>query len=170
MKERSFLKRNKRVVLQELVDIVAFREEAGHESAPSTGSTPDLTARGVSAEQVRTFEDAGWVLREPALGKPPAGMRQAKVFLKEGGRLVLGTNLLTVQFREDMPEKQANAMLQPYGCHVLERLTFAPGLFQVAVTDQAREDAVEVANQLAASGFLEFAEPQLIEEMGPRSG
>ena len=169
MEERSFARRNKQVVLRELTDVVALREGAGSGPAPAAGPTLDLTAHDVPAAQVRAFEDAGWVFRERPPSEPPGGVPQAKVFLKEDGRLVLGTNLLTVQFREDEPEEQANVLLQPYGCQVVERLRFAPGLFQVAVTDQARGDAVEMANQLAASGLVEFAEPQLIEEMGPRS-
>jgi hypothetical protein len=171
MKERSFVQRNKRVVLRELTDVVAFRKGGESGPAPAIGSTPDLTARGVPAAQVRAFELAGWVFRERPPSELPGGVPQAKVFLKEDGRLALGTNLLTVQFREeDVSEEQANVILQPYGCQVVQRLTFAPGLFQVTVTDQARGDAIEVANQLVASGLVEFAEPQLIEEMGPRSG
>jgi hypothetical protein len=170
MEERSFMRRNKRVVLRELTDVVAVREEGGSEPTPATASNSDLTARGVPAAQVRAFEDAGWVFQERPPSEPAGGAPQAKVFLKEGSGLALGTDLLTVQFKEDVPEDQANVILQPYGCQVVERLRFAPGLFEVTVTDQARGDAVEVANQLGTSDSVKFAEPQLIEEMGPRSG
>jgi len=52
---------------------------------------------------------------------------------------------------------------------VIERLTFAPGLYQVAVTEQAERDAVDTANELMDSGRVKFAEPVLIEVMGTRS-
>jgi hypothetical protein len=170
MEERSFVQRNKPVVLREMTDVAAFREEGGAKRAPATGSTADVIAREVPASQVRAFEEAGWTFGERPAGEPPADAPQAKVFVKADGRLALGTNLLTVQFREDVSEEQANEMLQPYGCHVVKRLTFAPGLFQVAVTDPSRGDAIEVANQLQTSGLVKFAEPELIEVTGPRSG
>lgn len=49
------------------------------------------------------------------------------------------------------------------------RLKFAPGLFQVAMTEQAQGDALDVANQLVEAGLATFAEPVLREAIGPRS-
>jgi hypothetical protein len=39
----------------------------------------------------------------------------------------------------------------------------------VVLTDQAKGDALDVANQLTDSGLVQFAEPELIEEIGQRS-
>jgi hypothetical protein len=73
------------------------------------------------------------------------------------------------QFPDDPSEDQANTRLQPYGCRVVERLQFAPGLFQVAMTDQAQGDTLDGANQLVEAGLAKFAEPVLIEAISPRS-
>jgi hypothetical protein len=123
----------------------------------------------VSETDLRAFEDAGWQFHEkPA--EPPENAVQAKVFIKPRRRLALSTNRLTVKLPDDPSEEQANAVLQPFGCRVEERFTFAPGLFQIILTDQAQGDSVEVANQLTDSGSVEFAEPVLIEAIGGRVG
>ena len=69
------------------------------------------------------------------------------------------------QLRDEL----ARAMRLQDGGRVVEQLTFAPGLFRVEVTDQAKGDALDVANQLTDSGLVQFAEPELIEELGQRS-
>jgi hypothetical protein len=169
VQERWFTQRNKRVQVQELTDWVALQEGSRTRRTRSTRSILEAIAPDVPASQLVAFEDAGWVFQERSSRELPEGVPRAKVFVRPGGRLALGTNFLTVQFPDDPTEEQANALLQPYGCRVVERLTFAPGLFQVAVTDQARGDTLDLANQLADSGLVKFAEPVLIEAMGPRS-
>ena len=163
------MQRNKQVHLRELTDVVAVREDAGTRSGPSKNTPQETIHPEVPASQVQAFENDGWVFQQRSAREVPQGGPQAKVFVKSGGRLALGTDLLTVQFPEERSEEEANAVLQPYGCRVAQRLTFAPGLFQVTCTDQARGDIVDVANQLADSGLVKFAEPELLEASGPRS-
>lgn len=170
MEERDFVQRNKRIHLQELTDVVAVRADDGSERTRSGSGFPATVAADVPASQVQAFEDAGWVFQDRASAESAAEAPRAKVFVKDGGRLALGTNLLTVQFPNDVSDDEANSLLQPFGSRVTERLTFAPGLFQIAVTDDAPGDAIEVANRLVEAGLVEFAEPVLIEAAGPRSG
>src|SRR5215207_10088748 len=169
MQERSFVQRNKQVQLQELTDVVAVREDEAARRTHPPSSPPAAIAAAVPTEQLQAFESAGWVFQERSARELPGDVPQARVFVKSGGRLALGTNRLTVQLPGDPSEEEANAVLQPYGCQVASRLAFGPGLFEVACTDHARGDTVDVANQLADSGLVKFAEPELIEATGPRA-
>lgn len=177
MKERSFVRRNKRVQLRELTELVALRKEDAGGGARGRSRLPGQLARDVPQAQVRAFEKAGWVFRErgadaerEAAPDAQASAPQAQVFVKSGGRLALGTNALTVQLKGEPTEEEANAALAPYGCRVVESLSFAPGLFRVAVDGAAAGgDALDAAERLSDSGLVEFAEPELIEVTGPRS-
>ena len=135
MRERSFVQRNKRVQLWELTDVVALRERDDTRRSRHKRHIPTAIAADVPASQWHAFEKAGWVFQERSAGELPTGVPQAKVFVKPGGRVVLGTNQLTIQLPDDPSEEQTNRLLQPYGCRGVERLKFAPGLFQVAMTE-----------------------------------
>lgn len=167
MRERSYVRRNKKVQLRELTELVAMRKENAGGRGLSEEEITAQIAPDISKEQLRAFENAGWVFRE----RNPEESRdeEAQVFVKSGGRLALGTNVLTVQFNDNPSEEEANAMLRPYGCRVVEGLSFAPGLFRVAVVDPSQGDAVDAADRLLKSGLVQFAEPELIEVFGHRS-
>jgi len=171
MRERSFVRRNKKVQLRELTELVALRKEDAREGSLSQDDILAQTAPDVPKEQLRAFENAGWVFqeRDPEASPDAYAQSQAQVFVKSGGRIALGTNVLNVQLKEGLSEDEANAALQPHGCRVIEGMSFAPGLFRVAVVDPSQGDAVDVADQLLNSGLVQFAEPELIEVVGPRS-
>jgi len=153
--ERTYRMRGTQVHLQEVVDLAAVR-------SASTGRPRVLTAAAVGAiapeaeSQVRAFESAGWefVPRHQAADG-------AKVYLKSGGRVALGTNRLTVRVAGECSDKEAAELLACHGFAVVDRLKFAPNLFVVEVA--SGRDAIEAAERLAASGEVEFAEPELIE-------
>jgi fervidolysin-like protein len=168
MKERSFVRRNKRVLLNELTNLVAVRQEDSDDISPALSEISDQIAPEVPESEWNAFQKAGWVLRERPSEEDPSATPHAQVFVKSGGRLALGTNELTVQFKDDIPEAEANTALEPFGSRVVERLTFAPGLFRVAVANSSGDDAVEVANKLSDSGLVQFAEPELIEVISHR--
>jgi hypothetical protein len=169
MEERSFAQRNKRVHLQELTDVAASRSRDEADGGQSEARALEAVTREVSEAELRAFQDAGWRFRMRSPGDSPVSAAESKVFVKSGGRLALGTDRLTLQFTEEVSEEQAKETLAPYGVRVVERLKFAPGLFQVALTSEARGDIIDVANELANSGRVAFAEPVLIEAAGPRS-
>lgn len=165
MRRRSFLQRNRRVPVWELTDLVALRP-----GGPTRGnsSIPGAIAARFPSAQVTSFEDAGWIFQSRSSPGLPHGALQSKVFLKRGPRVMLGTNLLTVKLPDDPAPAAANAVLRPFGCRVTERLTFAPGLFQVMVTDRAHGDTLDVAAELINAAVVEFAEPVFIEVTGSR--
>lgn len=164
------VQRNKRVQLQELTDLVATRKQGAQEQTSGASNLAAESAPDVPSSQFNAFERAGWVFQERRPDEDgSASTSHAKVFVKSGGWLALSTNILTVKFKDDLTDEEANARLASYGCRVLDRLTFAPGLFRVALTPQARGDVLDVANELSDSGLVEFTEPEIIEVTGPRS-
>ncbi|MFN0070493.1 MAG: hypothetical protein ACKVVP_03250 [Chloroflexota bacterium] len=168
MIERSFVRRKRVVRLQELTEVVAVQGKAPPGSATRKSQIPDSVAAALPQDQVTAFEHAGWIFVSSPADERTESASRARVFLKDDGRLALGANTLTIQFRDDATVEEANAALQPHAAQVLERLTFAPGLFRVAVSDNAPADAIELADQLARSESVVFAEPELIEELGHR--
>lgn len=192
-RERSFRRYNgKEVRLRELTDLVALRSTKREAKPPTTTSkgrgSVSASRRGGPAErarlqsraldaiapevplpEVRAFEDAGWVFVPPFDSKDSSAEDPSvKVFVKQGGRLALGTNRLVVQFDDEPSQERADELLRPYGCRVIDALNFAPGLFKVEVTGEAKGDALDVANELVASGVCKFAEPELIESVSGR--
>lgn len=169
MMRRTFLQRGKPVELSELTDLVAVRTGGGRKGNRSKIRISEGIDLEALHTQVRAFENAGWEFRERSAESPREATPQARVFVKPGDRLALGTNMLTVKLRESLSQEQADVVLQPYGCHVSERLTFAPGLFQTVCTDPAPVDTIGVAKRLMDSGLVQFAEPVLLEGFGPRT-
>ena len=178
LRERSVRIRGKEVQLREVTDLSAFRvadlpaNEAAGSLSPNDPSLSlllkDLTAE-IPPPQIQTFENSGWAFVTKDQAKDLSGrVPQAKVFIKANGQLALSTNRLVVKLHGDPEPSEANSILESFGCRVVKKLTFARGLFQIEIFDQAAGDAVDVANQLTASGTCEFAEPELIEALGAR--
>jgi hypothetical protein len=159
--DRTYQVRGKQVRLQELTDLAAVRSERGTGRVKMATKALDAVAPEVPLPQLRAFEDAGWafVPRARAAGG-------AKVYLKSGGRVALGTNRLTVRVAGKRSEEEARELLARHGLTVVERLKFAPNLYVVEVP--AGQDALEAAERLTASGDVEFAEPVLIEHLPGR--
>jgi|GEM_PF-3261816 len=185
--ERSFFQNGRVIKLEELQDLIALRlpnseklklsANAQQSSEPQpngighreTASRFNRIAPEVSLPQVRAFEDAGWQflsLQDSLEAINPA--TTAKVFVKSGGRLALGTNKLVVKLHEDVSEERANEILQPFDCRVIEKLRFGSGLFRVQTNENADTDALNVANQLMAAKICQYAEPELLEINGAR--
>ena len=175
-RRRSFLCRGRPVPLDELSDVVALqlanREQTTIDSLQRHQLSEEklkAMASDVSLPQLRAFEQAGWVfLPRSACAKLSDKLVPARVFVRPGGQLALGTSYLLVKFAEDVTEQVANQRLRSFDCRVVEPLTFAPGLFRAVVTDQASRDSLDVAEALTNSGIVDFAEPELIEVTGAR--
>jgi hypothetical protein len=159
---RQFQQRGKPVQVEEVGDLFAVRTGL---VAKSLG--PDVVVKavpGLSKPAVDAFRDAGWeFVRTP---EPPA--TAAKLYVKSGGRPVLGTNRLTVKLTPDLKPADAEALFARHGGTVIDRLKFAPNLYQVAVDPPAGKDALDVAGDLTAEPSVEFAEPEFLEILGRR--
>lgn len=195
-RERTFRRHNgKEVRLRELTELIAVRLRGkssargvkANDGAPFSPDDPPPSRRDISSKlrlksqtldrlapevplpEVRAFEDAGWYFLPSAdASSAPDQATRAKVFVKHGGRLALSTDRLTLRFKDRPSAREADEILRPFGCRVLEELDYAPGLFRVELTGEARGDALDVANELTASGLCDFAEPELIEALGHR--
>jgi hypothetical protein len=186
-RNRIFTRRGKPVQLRELTDWIAVRLPPAETNPLAPASTRraspapasrrltlssralDSIAPDVPLPQVRAFEDAGWIfVPRSAADSRYAGLPRAPIFLEPGGRLTLGAGTLVVQLRGDPSQAEAARLLRSFGCRVLEKLTFAPGLFRVAVTDRGDGDALDVAERLSCSDKVLSAEPELIETIGAR--
>jgi hypothetical protein len=163
VRERTFVRRDRPVVLRELNDLVAVRSDqvAGSDIPPDIG---DLLPQS----RVETFERSGVQFVSPSSDALPAGTPTSKVFLGRGDRVLLGTDNLTVKLRDDAPEDDVNKLLAPFASKVVERLPFGKGLYRITVDRDDPRDAIDIANELTASGLFEFAEPELNEEIAPR--
>lgn len=150
---RTYRQRGKQISLQELDEVAAVRSDE-RRPFPSVYLT-DLGPQGALA-QVRAFEDAGWSF--VPRGQAVDG---AKVYIKPSGRVALGTNRLTVRVSRDHSDAEAKDLLCRHGVSVVDQLKFAPNLFVVTVP--AGHDPLEAAEDLAGSGGVEFAEPELVE-------
>lgn len=164
--------------IKESTDIVAIKaaplttdgrrgrkNAAGHRARTSLESV----APGVLPQEVRAFEDAGWRFVKPEEAvQYGTGTVAAKVFVKPGGRLALGTDRLTVKLKGTDDTKIAQTILDRYGLRVLTALKFAPGLYQVGIDTSGTKDALDIADELMKSGVVEFAEPEFVEALGPR--
>jgi hypothetical protein len=182
IRERSFRRRGRQVHLRELTDWVAWhppRSETARTGLksvrpPSRRGLPELqrldqVAPDVPLSEIRAFEDAGWTfVPRSTVEAIHADIRPTNVYIESNGRLVLCANTLTVKFRDELSTSRASDFLKGYGCRVLEKMSFAPGLFRIALTDGARGDALDLAEELQHSPAIEFAEPEFIERMGTR--
>jgi hypothetical protein len=168
MRDRTFLQRGQPVTFQELTAVIALRQGAGEHGAQSDPGVCDAIAQHVPLAQVRAFEVGGWSFQRRPSSLPPKSILYTKVFINPHGQLSLGTNFLTVQLQGNPSERDANDILQPFGARIERTLRFAPGLFYVAVTEPEHRDAIDVANELIRSGVAHLADPEFIDNIGPR--
>lgn len=175
--------RGQQVQVEEITGFyaVAARAHSGTGAAQDTGPDP-LSSGGLQALDVRSvvssmpgmqsasieaFQDAGWTFVRSA--RPPQVEGPvAKVFVRTGGRPVLGTNRLSVGFRATVGEAEAIEVLARHGAHIVAPLTFAQGLYQVEIDPSAGADVLDAAAALDAEEAVEFAEPEFLEVIGGR--
>jgi hypothetical protein len=170
--------RGKSVQIQESTDVVAIRPGLGAAGRMPRKDGPRRGRRTSAAEfipdvqpnDVKALENAGWKLVKPdEVRQYGDGMVSAKVFVKPGGALALGTDRLTVKLKGASNAESAQHVLDPFGIRVVNALKFAPGLYEVEIASKATaKDALEVADELMNAGVVEFAEPEFLEILGPR--
>ena len=148
--------RGKPQQIRELADIAAIRSDA----PVKTGGLKELAPED-AISQFSRFESAGWrfISREAVKGK------SEKVYLKQNGRLAIGTDRLTVQLKPDLTHEEATAWLEAQQFGIVDQLRFGTNLFVVSTV---RQDTTVVAQELAANDQVKFAEPEFIEALPGR--
>jgi thermitase len=89
-----------------------------------------------------------------------------KVFRRQDGQLVVGSNRLTVKLVPDMSADEARAQLEKAGLEIVRQLKFAPNLFETRVV--SGEDPIELANALQESAVTVYSEPVMVEHIDQR--
>ena len=147
---------------------------AGATGSVDEGGVTTLDATGVAASvpglrpaSLQAMQDAGW--RFIRFADPPSPERAvAKLFLMDGDRPVLATNRLVVGIKQSVSDSEAADLLGRHGARILQRITFAPGLYHIAVEARPQEDVLNTAAALLAEPDVEFAEPEFIEVIAGR--
>ena len=172
---RDYFQRGERRTLEEIEGVVALKTTADREIEPHAGTARDAEDIGMSEETFEAFRNANWVFVEPT----PETTRRleakdlgdlaedaGKVVRKANGRFGIVSNRLNIQLKEDIPEDQADGVLQELGLQSVGQLAFAPNLFEVDTRVHA--DALEASVQLQADPRVRMAEPSFEEHIPGR--
>lgn len=182
--KREYVSRGRRVEVEELEGVVALhlprldlgeRMEAALPAGATVNEGAGAESLGIRDDDWKAFQAAGWAfVRQEAslaemLGATPEVTpgAEARAFRDTDGRLLLGSDRLTVRLREEMSEDEAVEALRRAGLTPIRKLGFAPNLFQARV--ESGMDFLDTSVALWESGAVEYAEPEFIEHMGTRS-
>jgi subtilisin family serine protease len=181
--QRQYYQRGRLVEVEELDDLLAVQVDPDQPSA----ETPDVTEFGESAfgslieddvefdeSAAAAYRRSGWLIVRPGAGDesaggaaaPPAAAHTGKVIRRPGNRIGIATDRLNVQLQPDMAEDDARRRLSDNGLEVLNRLNFAPNLYEVRTT--AAEDALATSVILHDNPDFVFAEPSFVEHIPSR--
>jgi hypothetical protein len=177
---REYTMRGQLLSVEELEDVVAVKLRADaplveDELVRAFGATTDALPGAADDTQRSAFVAAGWrfVIPTPAIRlaitarSDVAGAEAVqRVFVRPNGRVLLGTDRLSVRLRDDMSEAQALGAIASAGLDVVNRLRFAPNLYEVRVRPGA--DFLDVSMRLSEDASFLYAEPQFIEHIPGR--
>ncbi|MDQ1276456.1 MAG: hypothetical protein QG610_2034 [Euryarchaeota archaeon] len=184
--KREYFIRDKKITVDEIADVMAVKLEVEPEGGPkeATKSFGQLatiptdkgeTAVDISDEQLDAFTHAGWIFVHPSeevalaasTHRAPAGATYAgRVFRESNGRVLIGTDRLTVRLKPEISEEEAKSKLKNAGLEILRQLKFAPNLFEVRVVSD--KDPIDLAVKLHENPDFLYAEPQMIEHIPGR--
>ncbi|NEQ95583.1 MAG: S8 family serine peptidase [Cyanothece sp. SIO2G6] len=176
---REYIVRNERVSIEEIEGIVAIlpreREASQADLSQSFGEILEASSRAGENPDWQSFENAGWIFVRPndvvqraldtgsRINNAEAAQR---VFRHSSGRTFLGTDRLSVKLRAEMSEEEVSAALDAANLEIVNRLKFAPNLYEVRVTGD--RNFLQVSVELAGNSDFLYAEPQFIEHIPPR--
>jgi thermitase len=178
--DRAYFSRDKAKTVEEIDSVVAIRvaqDEAGEAVADAGdfGTAAAVAEAGMPDDSLEAFRNAGWVFVEPAPATAEAiDAAQPMERAEEAGRLVrladgrfgIVTRRLNVQLAPEIPSDQAEQILRDRGLQVLNRLNFAPNLYEVDA--QAHPDALAASVELNDDDRFTLAEPSFVEHVPGR--
>jgi thermitase len=179
--ERKYAVRGKLVQIEEIEGIIAVRPESGMDAntVEIVNSIGDILRPGMAPlEQPDSvaFGSAGWTFLRPkdiASARVVLGLRGIgavqRVFRElNGGRIFIGTDRLSIRFRDDLPEKRPEALLRDFHLEIIRRLTFAKYLYVVRAPPGM--DPLQISFELyeRKNPDIIYAEPQFIEHIPQR--
>jgi len=171
---RAYCAGNARIEVDELADVLAIRSSRG--SSEKTVTVAMLGLDEIAARvDWKAFEKAGWVFVSPTAelwqalnsGTPiPEDGTVHRVYLR-AGRLLLGTDRLTIRFLDELVDDEVREALDGAGLDVVRQMKFAPNLFEV----KSREgvDPLDLSVRLSSHDNIVYAEPQFLEQISSRA-
>jgi len=148
------------VPVRELEELEAVRGASSHQPLPK--------GCRISSAQAEALERAGWSLVSRAEAKDAVEGESAKVLLLDDEDVALSKGDLVVQFVESTERSKIDRLLADNGLKVLQPLPVEPATFRVGPAGGRGGDAIDAATRLARVPEVVFAEPELIEAIGPR--
>lgn len=179
MSTRVIYRRGRRVEIEQLDDVMAMRTAEVPSDEPLADVTPpsvvaDVAQAPLVPHDVNAFRRAGWMLVPAAQADAieTAGAARetppARVYRDpQQGRLMIGTNRLTVKFKDGVAKADARTGLEQAGLTILRDLGFAKNLFEVEVG--AGRDPLELSVELQQRDDVDYAEPEMIEHLPSRA-
>jgi thermitase len=174
---RHYYLRGQRIDVEELDGVVAVQRDDAAEAAHSFGRSAVSSVRNalpdVEPEALEAFVANRWQFVAPnaaireareAHTAPDAATDIGSVIVYEG-RVGIVTDLLNVQVDRSYSESEALAVIDGVGLTVVNKLNFAPNLYEVRNT---RGDAIDASIALNDDERFLFAEPAVIEHIPPR--
>lgn len=172
---RRYYRKGREVEVEVLDAVVAVRAPEG---ARAFGRAPAADVRKAAPQldddTLDAFARAGWHVVAPkkatkdavARGEVPEGADAAgSVVVNDDGRVVIATDVLTVQLVPELDHDAALVKLDEAGLDLLAELRFAPNLFEVRARGG---DALDASVALHDDPSFVFAEPSFVEHVPQR--
>jgi hypothetical protein len=181
--ENYFYRRGERISVTAVEGVVAvqmsdraqsIRDESrfGELAAGESAAQPAMV---IEEEEAKGLSDSGWIFVRPDNAieaaratrvMPDAVSDVNLVYQLDDGHVLIGSQMLTVQFDPELSREAVQTRLEENGLIVVRELRFAPNQFEVEIPTGA--DLLEVANALQQSDDTVYAEPTFIEYIGQR--
>ena len=165
---REYFIRGQRKTVEEIDNVVAVKltASARGQTAAAFGAEARNEDTGMDAETANAFAGARWLFVQPsattrsALSGPaalPDTDVVGKLIKRPSGRFGVVTKRLNVQLQANLTQAAAEQALADHGLMPLNRLGFAPNLYEVDTT--AHADALELRSTLNKDARFTLAEP-----------
>jgi thermitase len=174
--DKNYFVGGRKATVEELEEVTAIELRKEDAAAAGKWKSTGLEKYGgkTEAEQFKAFEAAGWTFArrsEPGgtSAEHPhlaAAERMARVFRCRSGRILLGTDRLTVRLEASLNEAACLEFFAAEELEIVRTLTFASNLYEVRT--RPGNDPLDVSVRLHDRKSVVYAEPQFIEHIGGR--
>jgi len=173
--KREYMMRGKRVAVEELDGVLAVMPSDRSMEKKDVHREFGKSATIEQKEEREAFEKRGWAFVQASAKLTRAVESRSavqgvdglqRVFVHPSGRLLLGTDRLSVRLRSDMSEAQAHAAIDAAGLDIVGQLKFAPNLYEVRT--RPGTDFLQASLDLSGNPDFMYAEPQFLEHIPGR--
>jgi subtilisin family serine protease len=184
--KKEYTIRGRKVVVDELENVRAVKPAIKtNESFRNIATSLDNSAKvlfknlqqdlPIAKDQLMAYSNAGWVFVQPSQANitrldsrsftSPDIIQSNKVYADQRGNVIISTNKINVKLVPEMDAAEAETFLRENHLSITRAQGYAPNLYEV---ETAAADVIAVVNQLAASKFVVYAEPQMITHLPHR--